>query len=134
MTLDDIPNARNLLECVDILSVVLQKFSVALDTPNEFVTWRRLELAGVDLTGELKKWSRVFLEILNVKHGLWVGKVRKVGGKSGVHPVTGPEVRDAAGDGDPGPGQDDDVAALPDNLDAVLKSVESLQLLPPRGL
>ena len=89
MTLDDILNSRNLFECVNVLREVPKKFSVTLDTSYEFVTWRGLELAGVDLPGELEEWSRVFLEILNVEHCLGVWKVGKVDSQSSVHPVTG---------------------------------------------
>ena len=38
--------------------------------PDEFVTGRRLELAGVDLAGKLEEGAGIATEVLDVEHGL----------------------------------------------------------------
>ena len=59
-----------LLESIDVLGVVPQQFPVLLDCPDEFMTWRRLELTRIDLSGELEKGPGVLAEVIDVEHGL----------------------------------------------------------------
>ena len=41
-----------------------------LDCPDEFMTWRRLELTRVDLSGELEERPGILAEVIDVEHGL----------------------------------------------------------------
>ena len=87
MTLDDVLNARHLFQRVDVLGVIPQQFLPALQRSNKLVTRRGLELTRVNLTGELEERPGIFLEIMNIKHRLRVGKVGEVHRQSGVDPV-----------------------------------------------
>ena len=63
-------NIPYLLESIDVLGVVPQQFPVLLDCPDEFMTWRRLELTRIDLSGELEKGPGILAEVIDVEHGL----------------------------------------------------------------
>ena len=57
------------------------------------------KLAGVDLASKLEERPGILPEEVDVKHGLGIGQVRKVGGEAGVDTVTTSEVGDTAGHG-----------------------------------
>ena len=119
VALDHPTDPRHLLQRVDILSEVAQQLPGPLHGANKAVAGRGLELAGVDLTREFEERPGVLPEVVNVEHSLGVRKVGKILGKPGVHAVSGSKVRDTTGDGDTGPGQDDNVGALFNELRAV---------------
>ena len=57
------------------------------------MTQRRSKLAWVYFPCKLEEGTRVSPKIVNVKHGLGVWQVREVYRKSGIYPITAPEVR-----------------------------------------
>ena len=130
MTLDDVLDAGHLLQRVDVLGVVPQQLAARLHAADELVAGGRLELARVNLAGELEKWPGIFLKILDVEHGLRVRQVGEVDSEAGVHAVSGSEVRDAAGHGDARAGKDDDVGTVSNQRDAIFQSAYTLQFFP----
>ena len=69
-----------LFKCVYILRIIFEKFSMFFNASNEFVTRAGLELTGVDFPGEFEKRPGIPPEVVDVKHGLWVGQIRKIHG------------------------------------------------------
>lgn len=64
-----------------------------------------LELAGIDVLGELEEGPGVLAEIADVEHGLGIGKIGEIHRQTGIDAVAGTEIGDAAGDGHAGPRQ-----------------------------
>lgn len=62
------------------------------------MTQRRSELPRVYFPCKLEEGTWVSAEVMDVKHGLWVWQVREVHRKSGIYPITAPEIRYATRD------------------------------------
>jgi len=74
MTLDHVGDARYVLEGVDVLGVVPEELPLLFNLLDEKVGGRGDKIARVDLLGKGEEGLRVPPEILDVKHGLWLGK------------------------------------------------------------
>jgi len=44
------------------------------------VTFRRCKLSWPKVSGEFKEWSRIFSEVMDIKHSLRIGQIREVDG------------------------------------------------------
>lgn len=100
------------LQGVYVLCVAAHEHPLLLQQTDEVVTERRLELPRIEFLGEGKEGLWMFLEVANLKNGLWVGKMvlLQVGIKAGGW---GAEVGDARRRGDSSSHQtDDSVTAL----------------------
>ena len=93
MTLNNIVDASHLLQGVNILCIIPQQLATGLHTSDELVTGGGLELARIYFSGKLEKWTGIFLEIMDVKHCLWIRQVRKVYCKPGIDTISGSKVR-----------------------------------------
>lgn len=96
VTLNNIFDAGDLLQRVDILCVVAEEFVVTFNSFNKPVTQRGRELSWIYFAGKLKERSRIFPEEVYVKHGLGVGQVWKIDSESGIDTVPTSEVGDTA--------------------------------------
>lgn len=67
---DDVFNASDLFECINILGIISQQFLVFFQHFDEPVTGARLELPGVDFPSEFEKRTRILAEVIDVEHCL----------------------------------------------------------------
>ena len=124
----------NLFEGVNVLCVVSEQGSVLLEALDEPVAWGRLELSRVNFPGKFEKRARVLPEVVDVKHRLRVREIRKVDSETRVDTVTRPEIRDPAGNGNTGSGEDDDLLGASDEIDDLVQGVDVRKLLSARRL
>jgi hypothetical protein len=59
-----------------------------LQTAYEPVAWRWSELSGVYFFCKLEEWTGVFAKVADVKHGLWVWKIREIYSKPSIHTIS----------------------------------------------
>jgi len=103
-----------------------------LDALDEPVTRRRLELSRINFPGELEEGPRVLPEVVDVEHRLRVREIRKVDGETCVDAVARPEIRNPAGDGNAGSGENDDLLGAPDEIDDLVQRVDVRKFLSAR--
>lgn len=124
VALNNVVDLSSHLESVNVLCVVAQQLALELEFFYEHVRERRSKLAWIDLLGELKERPRIVLEVENVEHGLWVGKIRKVDAQTGIDTVTRAKVRYTARNRTAGACQYDDVVTVLDEVKTVIDGVE----------
>ena len=97
-------NVNRLLQCVNVLRVVTQQFAVTLHQFDKLVTDARLELARIDLFGELVERTLVFAKVVDVEHRLRIGQIGKINAQTCVDTVARSKVRYARRNADTGSG------------------------------
>ena len=78
VTLDDVSNATDDFQSIDVLRVVAEQTPPVFQLLDKVVTWRRLKLARPNFRCKFIKRFGVYRKVLNIKHSLRVGKVREV--------------------------------------------------------
>lgn len=68
MAFNDVLDAGHLLQRVDVLRVVAQQSALLFEGSDESMGRRRVELAGIDFTGEFVKRSWIVGEVADVEH------------------------------------------------------------------